>query len=653
MGAYPIDSTSLSFNDIKQNIIDFVQSKPDANRWRDFYTGGEGTILIELIAGYGFYTALKIIFSREETYLQYVNTLLSARAIALNLAYSAFRGTNRRYKVKFTPSVTAVIPAYTVIGYQGDYDFIALGYVQVNEDGTETLVEGEVRLNEGREVVVYGAVGSFASLSLEAPSSDLHVFRFNDSAISNDYKLFLNDEEVPTTSINRESLEDKYLVQSNAVGGVNATYLNIQEGFTHKYRTGDVLRLDFIRYQDIPYSKEIFIDYAESNEIEVIATENTVFPETIESIQTKAPIMYETQQLIRSREDYVKNFLQLGTKFVDTTGRDLSAAYVELSYVQSDRMILTDAEESEIFKALTYSRMFGIPMPYINKPKSMRIKLNIELKLISANIVEAVYNAIVDRVFSYATYKFSDMLEEVKIDLAESERLLEAEANVKRAYVSYQLTPFAQQEFYQLGDVIYDASKHPDVLYRVTDVTYTTLAKEPNWNYELYSITEDGNVWWQAVPQSGAPSRWASQEDVCMYDLRLPTKPKKEGIMFRAVKGKSVSAPSEEPEWNVGLGSITYDNELIWLCIENVATAPKWDVNTWYSPGDIIQAESMSFQVIGERRRSTNIPPDFTDEPETIIYENMVLSKEVLEDEQISIPWGTYCVLDPVITLKV
>ena len=636
MSTYPIEATSISFNDIKQNLIDFVQSKPDANRWRDFYTGGEGTILIELIAGYGFYTALKIIFSREETYLQYANTLLSARAIALNLAYSAFRGTNRRYRIQFTANSTISIPAFSVIGYQGDYDFITL------ED---------VVLNEGESAEVYGAVGVFSSLSLEAPSADLHVFRFNDDLISDDYKLYLNDNEMPTTSISAEALEDMYLVQSNAAGGVNVTYLNLNTDFTHKYQTGDILRLDYIRYQNIPYSSDLSIDYADST-IEILSTENTVVPETIESIQVKAPIAYETQQIIRSREDYVKNLLQLRAKFVDTTGRDLSPAYMELSYSQQDNMILTETETSEILKELTYKRMFGIPMPYINKPRFMTLNISVNLSLSSLNIALTEYDTIVANIMSEFEYKFSDDLEEVQIDLAELERLLERKPNVRRASVRNKLTDFTANHYYQMGDIFYDSSQ-PTVLYRVSGITYSTLSTEPKWDYTIGSITEDGDVIWEAIPKSGYPQAWSAQENVKLYDLRVPTQPEMDGIMFRAIRGKSVSSAATAPEWNSTVGELTYDNELIWLTVEPVATAPDWDVNTWYNLGDIVNTGSCSVQAIGERRRSSSTGPDFTDTPDEMIYENLVLTKEVIKEEKINLPWGTYCIIKPEIVASV
>jgi hypothetical protein len=98
MTTYPISNSSISFNQIKQDIITFVSSKPDASRWTDFFAGSEGTLLTELIAGFGFYEAIKIIFANEENCLLYTNSLLSARAIASNYSYSAYRGKNRKHR---------------------------------------------------------------------------------------------------------------------------------------------------------------------------------------------------------------------------------------------------------------------------------------------------------------------------------------------------------------------------------------------------------------------------------------------------------------------------------------------------------------------------------------------------------------------------
>ena len=60
----------------------------------------------------------------------------------------------------------------------------------------------------------------------------------------------------------------------------------------------------------------------------------------------------------------------------------------------------------------------------------------------SSNITKAEYNETVKNVFKPVTNKFSDVLHELYIDLAENEKLLEAESNIKRASVSNTLEAF-------------------------------------------------------------------------------------------------------------------------------------------------------------------------------------------------------------------
>ena len=630
MAVYPLDNSAISFNELRQSLINFVQSKPDASRWRDFYTGGEGTILIELIAGLGFYEALKIIFSKEETYLQYVNTLASAKAVALNYTYSAFRGKNRRYTLRFTPNRPASIPAFSIIGYQGDYDLVTTK---------------DVLLNEGTPVEVEVIVGTFMTSTLEATSANLEIFRFTDDLVSEDYRLYLNDVQMPTTSLASKALEDNYLVQSNSVGGVNVTYLNTQVDFEHKYQTGDQLRLDYIQYQNIEYSTELSVDYAD--EVEVLTTTNPEYPETIQSIQVKAPIMYETQQLVRAREDYTKNLKQLKAKFTDAQSRDLSPAYVEVTYAQNDRTLLTDEEREDVLQQLSKSRTFGVPMAYLNEPKYSRIKLDVNLRIRTAQTALEL-EPVVEAAMDPYEYVFGKL-----IDFTDIKTELQTNSAIRIATITNTEDEFRRSDYYQLGDVISlpKVVGTESTLYRVVDFVFDTDSTEPSWNPELYSYTEDKDVIWQAVPETGHPEPWQAGS-VLLYDTCIPATNYVRGIMYRVVKGKSVSSPTAEPEWKTTINEITEDHEIIWQSIPYIATADSYKLNHWYNVGEIANSSTgtATFQVIGIRRRSGNVEPEWSGEQ--VIYNNMVLAKENTELSQLELGWGTYCTIETNITVS-
>ena len=687
MSTYPIESTSISFNDIKSNLIRFVENKPDADKWKDYYEGSEGTILIELIAGYGFYNTLKAIFGREETYLNYVNTLSSARAIAQTYSYSAFRGRNRRYVLKFKSPYSFSIPKDTVIGSSGNYDVIT---------AEDTLIRSKIEQNGEMveyENIVEVIVGTQQQASLNISSSGLHIFRFNGENVSNDYTLFLNEKIVPTTEISGEALQDKYLVRTNAAGGVDIIYMNrdllapemfpnqdlekkdsVSFSPQYSYRSGDKLSIKYVQYEDIPAVSEFslvlsdeensyFIDSEEISVEKMIPLEK---PESIESIQVKSPIMYETQYLIRGREDYAKNFLLLKSAIVDTTSRDLSPAYVELSYSQKDGLLYSDEEIEELRTTLAsaQARTFGIPKPYINQPRLMKIVLNVRLKSLSIPEDPKVYENQIFGVLKKYEYKFSDELESVSIDLAGLEREIESLDNIKRADVSIDKTGFVSGKYYTIGDIFHITrdSEGIEYAYRVSNIAYKTGVSEPNWSTKIGERIEDENIIWEAVPKTGYPKSWSSEEYVSLYETRVPSTsdPDARGIMYRAIKGYSYTSSSKDAFPTIDYDSerlknnLIYDNEIIWKLLPGAANPydSEWKQSMPYSLSDCIQRNSVSYQMISEQRQGKSSPKNIdTELPKTLIHEGLVLTRELLSDEEISIPFGTYCIIEPKIVV--
>ena len=65
-----IDPKSLSFESIKQDLINYVQSRPDYAKWQDFYEGGAGTTQLELFAGVATFLSFHAIGARRETYIE-------------------------------------------------------------------------------------------------------------------------------------------------------------------------------------------------------------------------------------------------------------------------------------------------------------------------------------------------------------------------------------------------------------------------------------------------------------------------------------------------------------------------------------------------------------------------------------------------------
>jgi len=86
-------------------------------------------------------------------------------------------------------------------------------------------------------------------------------------------------------------------------------------------------------------------------------------------------LYHETQVLIRARNDYLKEFRNLGYNFADTNSTDFSPAIVNLTYIKNDYTIMTD---DEIIKSSYFDvNVLNIPeikVENINHPQQIRYK---------------------------------------------------------------------------------------------------------------------------------------------------------------------------------------------------------------------------------------------------------------------------------------
>lgn len=212
-----INPTSVSFESIRSDLITYISNMPDSRRWKDFFAGSAGTILVELLAGFATYLSFQVIVARREIYLQPAELRSSNLAMAETLGYSAFRGRNYHINLTVTPTASVLIKKFDNVGSLGDYSFYAA------EDTTLTL--GVTTSIE----VIYGTLNTATlTINTSLPS----IFRFIDEGVSDDILLYLkgtatdNYISLPITTQFKGLLDNNYLVFSNNIGSVDVIYLN-------------------------------------------------------------------------------------------------------------------------------------------------------------------------------------------------------------------------------------------------------------------------------------------------------------------------------------------------------------------------------------------------------------------------------------------
>ena len=146
-----IDPKSVSFEAIKTDILNYIQSKPNGQMWIDKYAGGIGNTIVELCAGLASYLQYSIAAARRESYLMYAVARSSAVAEGQFLGYSAYRGRNPVITLSVTPLQTIFIPKLSVVGVYGSYVLVTAQDTQLNDNiiqsvnlvigniGTETI----------------------------------------------------------------------------------------------------------------------------------------------------------------------------------------------------------------------------------------------------------------------------------------------------------------------------------------------------------------------------------------------------------------------------------------------------------------------------------------------------------------------------------
>lgn len=390
-----INPSSVSFDTIKNDLLTYTQSKPNSQVWQDKYTGGAGTTVMELLAGLATYLQFTIAAARRESYLFYATARASAIAAAQYLGYSVFRGRNAVLTLSIHPEVTTSIPKLSVVGNFGSYQLITTGAVNLVEDVDQNI-----------EVVI----GSLATETYTVPSTDIQVFRFTSSNISDDIRVLLSQSGEEAIDVNWYSIlnpisyfvdSQYYWVLSNALGGVDIMYLNDpNSGYTQfAYIPGSVITVQFVELEDITFSVGSIpttLDFDGT----IIATVNTSgstpiytlaayrAPETVDAVRVNAPISHESDHVIRGRTDYkklLKSTIEDVTNLVcaSTNGADnpLTPAIVNLTYVLDNETLLTAQQKTDVVNQLSYYRPFGEMPPVLFDPSPFLWDLDVTIYL--------------------------------------------------------------------------------------------------------------------------------------------------------------------------------------------------------------------------------------------------------------------------------
>ena len=569
---------SLSITSVFNSIVNFFRSQENNSRWKDLTTGSEGSFLIRLLSNVFSAISYRIVAQSRENYLSTAALPSSCTGIAVNLGYSVFRGSNLKRKIQLIPNGNYTFPKLSVIGtYSTDYDIITLENLDLatNEEKVFDVVVGKVK----EETFTTG-------------TDAIKIFSLFTTGISEDYVLFLDSQEVPTTNVIKKMTEDKYLVRTNPFSSVDIAYLNSLQGFSYKYGTGSEITIRYVELADVPvnpFTSEMF-PYGELTNVSNISG---FLPfESVDSIKVTAPLHHETQNLIRSKADYANRLREIVPTTIDTNWEALTPTYTLISYLKSDNTLLSSSEAEKVTDLLKEERFFGTPLPDITPPRREVAYLQVDLELTNkyknisdvdldvSNIIENFYNR--ELGVSFSTY-----------DL---ERRIESLSYVRYARVSHVINDREPNKNYQLGYIL----GYNDNYYIASKILGVSGSTSPSWNIaqtkeiDTGLETIDGNLVWRAYKMLPGveTTQWFPNSPYgigdYVYDDAYPK------FMFKCVdliKSTGATAPNVS---YAELGDFIVDGSIVWAVKDYSETYPNRQSLTNYRLGASVNLPTLS-----------------------------------------------------------
>ena len=580
-----INLQSLSLTSAFNSIVAFFRSQENKNKWKDLTTSAEGTFLVRLLANIFSTLSYRVVAQSRENYLSTAALPSSNIGISVNLGYSVFRGSNLKRKIRLNPTGNFTLPKLSIIGsYDGEHDIFVL-------DET-TLVEGE-------PIDIDTVVGKVKEETFTAGTSAVKCFSLFTTGISEDYVLYLDSNEVPTTKVIKQMTDDKYLVRTNPYSSVDIMYLNTFNGAKYTYGTGSEITIRYIELEDfnvIPYTDSMFVNYGTLLDTTNISL---YLPfESVDQMKINAPLDHETQNLIRSKQDYANRLKQIIPAMIDASYKALTPTYTLISGLKSDFTLLNTSEIDQVQELLKEENYFGTPLPDITHPRREVANLLIQLALTNKykniadidldinNILENFYDAKLGDTFN-------------TFDL---ERKIESLSYVKYARVNHVINTREPNTNYQVGYIL----NHEDKSYIASKILGLSGTNYPNWNVPVGTPpaeidtgleTLDGSIVWRAfklLPNMSSTDLSARENNMqygigdYVYDnTRAP------GYMFKCVDLIKSSGFTEPNVLTSELGDFLVDGNIVWV-VKDRGDYDMWSSSTNYRLGSSVNVTTGS-----------------------------------------------------------
>ena len=502
MANFVINVESVSDVEIRSDLEAFIASRPDADKWSQFFQASSGQLTVEMVTALATYLKYDSISSRRENYLQYALTRGGIIAGGQQQGYSAFRGRNAILEINYTPIVSGTLAKWHILGSVSGIPLVLLN---------ETIV------NSGTPITVTAIIGDILFQEIQSNTDKSSTFRFTEKRVSDDVQVYISGTLVDHSTDILDLVNDKFFLQTNALGAVDAKYLN-QDTATTKYLNGSIIKLEWLELKDLSFTtSDVSIDITEGALNTVEITNLFDLQETNSSIKINAPLQNETKFSIRGRNDFSKLLLLADPDFIAAGGRDTAiAAVVEIFALRSDLSVPTSVEKQALLDSIFLNRPFGVQPPIIIDvaPNFLDVSVTLTLEPVVGDT-----DALVRSILSVFEKKLSTPEEIQKIDFIEIEKQLTDSNLVKISRIFVKFSTWITNTSYRRG-VHIEPTTPNGLIYELLEFNRYSGSIEPTWpapvplilplvGFTYGQTVVDNGLVWESIAEDITLDDWA------------------------------------------------------------------------------------------------------------------------------------------------
>ena len=350
-----INNDSVSFDQIKTNIEEYLKSLSNWDDIKDNLPASNMTIISELIAGFASYISYKQKMLRDETYLSTAKLPSSIYNIAKTFGYYISRYTVPSISVKYIGAPTKTMKSGDVVGTYGDYDLVYFGENKLIEklDIIDVFIG---RYVENEHIV------SFIDDSYSIDISPIYLEAIDDNRM----QLFINDVQQEIS----KDIED-YVVLRKAVDysyDTSTTKLFISDRvntYGIVLDDGDVVKLKTLETDGNIEDFDISITSLINEFLPVEMNHNGSNGDDLDKIKRLSPLFYSTLRRMVTEKDH--KYITEANPMIKSASaeRDLGTPYeinlaIQAPYTDATFQIIISGTVYEVITDSTYTKQMII-----------------------------------------------------------------------------------------------------------------------------------------------------------------------------------------------------------------------------------------------------------------------------------------------------